>query len=164
MGRFRSKLDTLRQTYRLCKMGGMPEPTWLAPFLKLKQAEASTQQASVSSSQGEKRTTRPQFPEDRLIQSFYSRHPNALFEAVDLASFEPPLMKKAAIRQLALIQAGMPKKEAIRTVEEDMRSKGTFKLAKPQSVLSQIQAEEERVLMAAIQKQKLKRIGGPDPA
>ena len=48
----------------------------------------------------------------------------ALFEAVDLASFEPPLMKKAAIRQLALIQAGMPKKEAIRTVEEDMRSKG----------------------------------------
>lgn len=38
----------------------------------------------------------------------------------------------------------------------------TFKLAKPQSVLSQIQAEEERVLMAAIQDQKLNRIGaGP---
>ena len=40
----------------------------------------------------------------------------------------------------------------------------TFKLAKPQSVISQIQAEEERVLMAAIQEQKLKRLSTPDTA
>ena len=39
-----------------------------------------------------------------------------------------------------------------------------FKLAKPQSVISQIQAEEERVLMAAIQEQKLKRLSTPDMA
>jgi hypothetical protein len=138
----------------------MPEPAWLAPFLRLKQAEASGAQVAVQSSQ--RVTRRPMFPEDRLIQSFYTRHPNALFEAVDLGSFEPPLMKKVAIQQLALMEAGVPKRVAIRKVEDDMRSKGTFKLAKPQSVLSQIQAEEERVLMAAIQDQKLNRIGaGP---
>lgn len=138
-------------------MGGMPEPSWLAPFLRLRQAEALG--SADAAPKKIEVTRRPQFPEDRLIQSFYTRHPNALMEPIDLSSFEPPVVKKIAIRQLALMEAGMSKLQAIKVVEQDMLKKGTLKLAEPPSVIGQIQAEEERVLMAAIQEQKARRLG-----
>jgi hypothetical protein len=48
----------------------------------------------------------------------------ALMEPIDLSSFEPPVVKKIAIRQLALMEAGMSKLQAIKVVEQDMLKKG----------------------------------------
>ena len=102
---------------------------------------------------------------------------------VDVANFEPPPVRKMAVRQLALMEQGVPRKKAQKVVEDQMLASGwgvflfvvwtpsvstslladlcagfssCRELKKPSrpSVIAQIQADEERALMAAIQERK----------
>ena len=43
---------------------------------------------------------------------------------VDVANFEPPPVKKMAVRQLALMEQGLPRKKAQRVVEDQMLASG----------------------------------------
>lgn len=52
------------------------------------------------------------FPEAPLIEQFYARYPEAKSEPVKLNSFVPPLAKRVALRQLALMEQGMTESDA----------------------------------------------------
>ena len=98
-------MDKLAQLQRLCRQGGMPEPGWLEPLsrsvvlylltcalvqvhlpilvctLRLQQSQPEAAQV-----QGSKRKKRfkLQFPEERYLHSYHSRHPQV--------SPKPPLL------------------------------------------------------------------------
>eukprot|EP00270_Netrium_digitus_P019823 TRINITY_DN7934_c0_g1_i2.p1 TRINITY_DN7934_c0_g1~~TRINITY_DN7934_c0_g1_i2.p1 ORF type:complete len:300 (-),score=96.26 TRINITY_DN7934_c0_g1_i2:183-1082(-) len=69
-----------------------------------------------------KRVKKIVFPEDPLIESFYARHPEAKLDPVDLRSFDPPLARFFAQRQLELMQQGIPKMVARDMVEEEVEA------------------------------------------
>lgn len=48
----------------------------------------------------------------------------AKYIPVDLRSFDPPLAKKFALRQLALMETGLSKQDAQAQVEAQMRESG----------------------------------------
>lgn len=162
MGRFKSKLSTLRHTYRLCRLGGMPEPSWLDPYIRIEQLKAEGVKHGMKLFDVEKDTRRAEFPEDKLIQSFYDRYPNAKYIPVDLRSFDPPLAKKFAVRQLALMETGMSKQEAQAQVEGQMRESGELVFPPRPSIIELIQLEEEKVLMDELGKSRQQRLVQPD--
>ena len=45
-------------------------------------------------------------------------------EAIDLSSFEPPSVKKLAIRTLQLMEQGVPRKKAQKQIEQEMFASG----------------------------------------
>ncbi|EFN56928.1 hypothetical protein CHLNCDRAFT_143448 [Chlorella variabilis] len=97
------------------------------------------------------------FPEDSLIDAYYRRHPEARLEAIDLASFEPPTGRRFALRQLELMSeegGGLSKIEASIQVEKEFSSRQEAAAAatgvRQQSIIEQIQAEEERHLQQAL--------------
>eukprot|EP00200_Dunaliella_tertiolecta_P001533 CAMPEP_0202351630 /NCGR_PEP_ID=MMETSP1126-20121109/8186_1 /ASSEMBLY_ACC=CAM_ASM_000457 /TAXON_ID=3047 /ORGANISM="Dunaliella tertiolecta, Strain CCMP1320" /LENGTH=113 /DNA_ID=CAMNT_0048943761 /DNA_START=251 /DNA_END=592 /DNA_ORIENTATION=+ len=57
----------------------------------------------------QRRPMKVMLPENRLMHKFYMRHPEARLEPVPLQSFEPPIAKQFAIRQLQLMQQGKGK-------------------------------------------------------
>ena len=69
----------------------------------------------IAPKEGRQKPKRIEFPEDRLIQSYYAKHPEAAAEPIDLTSFTPPTARRFALQQLALMQErGLTRKQAER--------------------------------------------------
>lgn len=154
--------NLVERVTHLVRAGVMDEPVWLdvakrIPPLDLKKQKKAPKPEAIV------------FPEDRLIQSFYARHPEARAEPIDLGSdVDLPLARQYALKQLALMQTGMSRKRAEAEVEQEFFGKGggtnlfsqmQRKTAGWYSTTSAIQAEEERELFAAMRTRR--RIGGP---
>lgn len=66
----------------------------------------------MSESVAYKKRWRAVWPEDLLMYDFYQRHPEAKRVPYDLNSFQPPFVKRFALRQWSEMQAGKTKSEA----------------------------------------------------
>ncbi|KAK9836127.1 hypothetical protein WJX81_003681 [Elliptochloris bilobata] len=145
MVKFKSMLDATTQMYRLAALGHMPAPAWLPAWQSTKYLQSLKKRAP-----GPKPI---EFPEDRLIQSFFARHPNAKdYEPVRLDSFEPPLSRRYAFQQLELMEAGMPRRKAQRVVDAWFADE--IKAQERRSTIELVQRNEEFVLMAALKKHR----------
>jgi hypothetical protein len=60
------------------------------------------------------------WPEDRLMWEYFRRHPEVRQIPYQLNSFEPPFVKRFALRQYQLMQQGMDKEDAYVMVSEEM--------------------------------------------
>lgn len=65
-----------------------------------------------------------EFPEDRFIQSFYDRFPHIRQAPLDLASNEPPVVRRYALRALELLQGGSTPKQARRIADREFQAAG----------------------------------------
>lgn len=65
-----------------------------------------------------------EFPEDRFIQSFYDRYPHIRQTPLDLASNDPPVARRYALRALELMQCGSTPKQARRLTDREFQAAG----------------------------------------
>ncbi|MEW5299420.1 MAG: hypothetical protein WDW38_004562 [Sanguina aurantia] len=93
------------------------------------------------------------FPENTLMKEFYVQHPEAKLEPVTLNSFQMPLAKQFAVRQLQLMETGVSKAAAYKAVEEELQPRilavQRGELASG-THLELAQREEEQALDAAL--------------
>ncbi|CAD7700904.1 unnamed protein product [Ostreobium quekettii] len=106
------------------------------------------------------RPPRIDLPEDRLIRAYYRKYPMARTVPIDLNSFEPPIARKFAWRQMELMKDGMSQDEAFAKVEAEMGLQLEALSAQRgvKSVLGIVQYEEERILVEAMKAQKLRPV------
>eukprot|EP00887_Chlorella_sp_A99_P003403 scaffold7.g3403.t1 len=108
------------------------------------------------------RPARIDFPEDKLLQVYYMKYPEAKLEPVDLTSYEPPTARRFVLRQAQLMAGGMPRKDAFAAVEAEFAARGenpggaAFAALGASSsggggIVEAIQAEEEAELNAGLQ-------------
>lgn len=151
MGRFRSKLDLMTRTRRLCNLGAMPEPPWLKSVQMIEETGLSDPQTRALQPQsGRRRVKRLVFPEDRYLQSYLDRNPQGRMQPVDLSSSEPPLSRQYALRHMELRSSGMAVREARDLLDQQFPSadSGTVR---QQGLLARVQREEERILLEAME-------------
>ena len=60
------------------------------------------------------------WPEDRLMWEYFRKHPEARLIPYELNSFDPPFVKRFALRQHKLMQNGCTKTEAYEKVAEEL--------------------------------------------
>ncbi|KAL4435585.1 hypothetical protein ABPG77_002548 [Micractinium sp. CCAP 211/92] len=128
------------------KAGVMEEPAWMG---------ALTRTPPLPPGKPGKRPPRIVYPEDQLVEAYYRKHPEARLEPVDMSSFEPPTARRFALRQLALMQEqGLSQRKAYDIVEaefaEERRQREAAAGGQRQSIIDQIQAEEEYHLQQAL--------------
>lgn len=92
------------------------------------------------------------YPEDRYIQSFYDRYPQARQEPLDLQGPEPPLARRFALRQLELVEGGTSPREARQIVDDELQALGVLNTTGPtaQSTIGSVQYDEEMSLQGAM--------------
>lgn len=69
-----------------------------------------------------KQGLRAVWPEDRLMWEYFRKHPEARLLPYDINSFEPPFVKRFALRQHQLMQEGLSKAQSYETVSKEMES------------------------------------------
>ncbi|CAL5224825.1 g7576 [Coccomyxa viridis] len=140
--------------HRLCRLGGHPSPAWLEAWSDVETLKlVSPIKKSKAPTERWPKVPRIEYPEDRLVQSYYARHPEARDHPVLLDSFDPPPARIFAWRQLRLMrEQGLSRKEAQRIVEEREEKEMAQKRseASNQNIMMQVQRQEERALINAL--------------
>lgn len=154
----------LKRVGDLVRAGVIEPPVWLDIAKRHPPVEVAMR--------GGKKPPAIEFPEDRLMQSYYARHPEAKLEPIWLDSTDPPTGKRYALRQLVLMQHGMSRTAARRQVDAEFAA---AKAAEKQLLQEQggeratfgargaiaaVQAEEERELFNAIKELRKKGRSG----
>lgn len=105
------KGDLLSKTRKLMKGGIIARPRWFDAVMRVPPEPKKTRC---------KKAPKIVLPEDRLVESYYARHPEAKFIAFELNSFDPPPARKFAWRQLELMDQGYPRDVARDMVEVEV--------------------------------------------
>lgn len=105
------KGDLLTKTRQLVKGGVVVKPRWF---------DAVESVPPLISKGRAKKAPKISYPEDRFVESFYARHPEAVCTPFDLKSFDAPPARKFALRQLELVRQGMNKLAAREAVEAEV--------------------------------------------
>ena len=135
------------------RFGEDGEPPWLAA-MRLVPPDQKAQMAA--------RPERLRFPEDALIKEYYERFPDAkLLLPVDPKDTRLHPVKLFALRQLQHMEAGLSKRDAFKIANRELRMIDMSDVASSASpaaqaadgrrlsAISRVQAQEERVLLAA---------------
>ncbi|KAL4854601.1 hypothetical protein ACK3TF_004756 [Chlorella vulgaris] len=143
-----SKRSIVQYTQALVAAGVMETPSWMAALLRTPPLPPVRTKKS--------KPPKITFPEDELLLAYYRKHPEARLEPIDLASFEPPTGRRFALRQLELMQhKGLGKRSAAVQAEREfaeqrMQADAAAGRSGRQSIIDQIQAEEEQHLQQAL--------------
>lgn len=90
------------------------------------------------------------FPEDRFVQSFQDRYPHMQEQAIDLLADEVPPARRFALRQMELMESGIPRLTSRRMVDKELREAGILTpKVDESSAITQTQLTEERQLREA---------------
>ncbi|GHP09372.1 hypothetical protein PPROV_000810700 [Pycnococcus provasolii] len=142
-------------------VGALQEPPWLAAARLTPPSDRSLEH------KGAPRVIA--FPEDGLIKEYLDKFPDArVLLPVDAHDKALHPVKLFALRQLQHMQAGVPKRDAFRITNRELRSIDMTNVDMPAaaqvadgrrlSAISRIQAKEERVLLAAHAKVKAAKL------
>lgn len=72
--------------------------------------------------QGLQKNLKVVWPEDRLMWEYFRKNKDARQLPYSLNSFDPPFVKRFALRQYQLMQQGMDKEEAYDVLSEEMNA------------------------------------------
>lgn len=106
--------------------------------------------APIAATKAGRRPPTLRFPEDDIVREYYRRHPSASLEPVDLGSFEPSTARRFAARQLELMAAGAPRREARAQAEREIAAAAAASGGGEAGVVAQVQREEEVHLKQAL--------------
>ncbi|KDD72912.1 hypothetical protein H632_c2742p0, partial [Helicosporidium sp. ATCC 50920] len=107
----RATKDLLTRVKALVDAGVLARPKWL---------EAVAMVPPIEPRRGGRPPT-IRFPEDRLVQAYYAKFPQARLAPLDMSSFEPPRVRRFVTRQMELMEGGMERRAAFKAVEEEMK-------------------------------------------
>eukprot|EP00244_Chara_vulgaris_P000653 TRINITY_DN1106_c0_g1_i1.p1 TRINITY_DN1106_c0_g1~~TRINITY_DN1106_c0_g1_i1.p1 ORF type:complete len:177 (+),score=30.60 TRINITY_DN1106_c0_g1_i1:559-1089(+) len=155
------KRDLISQVRQLIKGGIIRKPKWF---------EAACRVPPASTPPRVKKVEKIRLPEDPLVTSFYARHPEARFVPYKLNSFEPPIARRFAWRQIELMREGYSQREARDQVElefEDQKRReqkeyeakrlrairmGLEPSPRKKMMLEEVQEEERRSIIEGFRK------------
>ncbi|KAH9572700.1 hypothetical protein CY35_02G165700 [Sphagnum magellanicum] len=124
------KGDLLSKARKLMKGGIMARPRWLDAVIRVPPQPKKTRCH---------RAPNIKLPEDRLVESYYARHPEAKFIPFEINSFDPPPARKFAWRQLELMEQGYFRDQACDIVEAEFE-------AAEKAELEALKAERRRAI------------------
>lgn len=136
---------------KLVEAGVMEEPKWLTAV----QRRPPIYDISRDS---KKKPPTLIFPEDRYVQSFQDRYPQMQEQAIDLLADQVPPARRFALRQMELMESGVPKSTARRMVDKELLDEGIIHLKVEQSsAINNVQITEETELRSAAARSSSRR-------
>ncbi|GBG79904.1 hypothetical protein CBR_g30169 [Chara braunii] len=165
------KRDLISQVRQLIKGGIIRKPKWF---------EAACRVPPAGTPRRVKKVEKIRLPEDPLVTSFYARHPEARFTPYKLNSFEPPIARRFAWRQMELMREGYSQREARDQVELEFEEQkrreqkeyeakrlrairmGLEVPPRKKTILEEVQEEERRAIIEGFRKQTEVHVRGFD--
>lgn len=152
--------DLLHRVSKLVKGGAMERPSWLNAVILVPPQPKDLRC---------KRPPKIEYPEDPLIESYYARHPEAKMVPFSLQSFDAPIARRFALRQMQLIEEGLSRREARNRTEAEFKAEEekleaeTARLrrvalregrnvGRAKSILEQVQEEETQFIAQGLEK------------